>query len=98
MNTPLAQHHQLHGVQPVLPVPDLLVAMALYQRVLGFELDFTHGDPPSHGHGRVKLGDGSWGDSIYIHLQQHAVNAGSAVVMQPTEQPWGSLLGRPAPT
>jgi uncharacterized glyoxalase superfamily protein PhnB len=67
---PLARHHQLHGVQPVLPVPDVLGAADWFARVLGFEVDFVIGDPPAHG--RVKLGDGSWGDPIYIHLSlQH---------------------------
>jgi catechol 2,3-dioxygenase-like lactoylglutathione lyase family enzyme len=57
-------------VQPVLPVPDLAAAVDWYLRVLGFELDFLHGEPAFYG--RVKLGDRSWGDPIYIHLQQEA--------------------------
>jgi uncharacterized glyoxalase superfamily protein PhnB len=67
MNT-LAQRHQLHGVQPVLPVPDVAAAANWFVRVLGFEIDFLHGEPPAHG--RVKLGDRSWGDPIYIHLSR----------------------------
>ncbi len=63
---PIAQHHQLHGVQPVLPVPDVAAAADWFCRVLGFQIDFMHGEPPQHG--RVKLGDRSWGDPIYIHL------------------------------
>jgi uncharacterized glyoxalase superfamily protein PhnB len=63
----IAKHHQLHGVQPVLPVPDLAAAIDWYCRVLGFELDFVHGEPAFYA--RVKLGDRSWGDPIYIHLQ-----------------------------
>ena len=65
----IGQHHQLHGVQPVLPVPDVAAAADWFVRVLGFELDFLHGDAP-HGHGRVKIGDRSWGDPIYIHLSR----------------------------
>ena len=61
------QHHQLHGVQPVLPVPDVAAAADWFVRVLGFEIDFLHGPAP-HVHGRVKIGDRSWGDPIYIHL------------------------------
>ena len=63
----LGKHHQLHGAQPVLPVPDVKAAADWFVRVLGFELDFLHGEPP-HVHGRVKLGDRSFGDPIYIHL------------------------------
>ena len=63
----LGKHHQLHGVQPVLPVPDVAAAADWFVRLLGFELDFLHGQPP-HAHGRVKLGDRSFGDPIYIHL------------------------------
>jgi uncharacterized glyoxalase superfamily protein PhnB len=65
---PTAKRHQLHGVQPVLPVPDVAAAADWFCRVLGFGLDFLHGDPPQHG--RVKLGDRSWGDPIYIHLSR----------------------------
>ena len=63
---PLAEHHQIHGVQPVLPVPDVAAACDWFCRVLGFSLDFSIGDPAQHA--RVKLGDGSWGDAVYIHL------------------------------
>ncbi len=67
----LGKHHQLHGVQPVLPVPDVAAAAEWFVRLLGFEIDFLHGEPP-HGHGRVKLGDRSYGDPIYIHLSRSA--------------------------
>ena len=67
----LAKHHQLHGVQPVLPVPDVKAAADWFVRVLGFEIDFLHGEPP-FVHGRVKLGDRSVGDPIYIHLSHTA--------------------------
>ena len=63
---PLAEHHQIHGVQPVLPVPDVTAAADWFCRVLGFQIDFLHGEPAVHG--RVKLGDRSWGDPVYIHL------------------------------
>jgi catechol 2,3-dioxygenase-like lactoylglutathione lyase family enzyme len=107
----LAQHHQIHGIQPVLPVPDVAAAADWFVRTLGFELDFLHGDPVVHG--RVKLGDHSWGAPIYIHLSRsdapiqpcgetrlhvghdidglhaHAVVSGAAVLLPPTNQPWG---------
>jgi uncharacterized glyoxalase superfamily protein PhnB/quinol monooxygenase YgiN len=66
-HSPLARHHHLHGVQPVLPVPDVPAAADWFCRVLGFSVDFLHGEPPIYG--RVKLGDRSWGDPIYIHLE-----------------------------
>jgi uncharacterized glyoxalase superfamily protein PhnB len=65
MTTPrLAQLHQLHGLQPVLSVSDLAASMRFYCEVLGFELDFLWGDPPSYGRVRHS-GDGA---PIYIHL------------------------------
>ena len=65
----IAKHHQLHGVQPVLPVPDVANAADWFCRVLGFQTDLLHGEPlPVHG--RVKAGDGSWGAPIYIHLSR----------------------------
>ena len=65
----LARHHQIHGVQPVLPVPDVQAAADWFCRVLGFDLDFLFGEPmPVHG--RVKLGDRSFGDPVYIHLSR----------------------------
>jgi catechol 2,3-dioxygenase-like lactoylglutathione lyase family enzyme len=67
MPTTLARTHQLHGVQPVLPVPDVAAAADWFVRVLGFDIDFLMGTPPDYG--RVKLGDRSWGDPIYIHLR-----------------------------
>lgn len=65
----LARQHQVHGVQPVLPVPDVAAAADWFVRVLGFELDFLHGAPVPW-HGRVKVGDGSWGAPVYIHLSR----------------------------
>ena len=70
----LAQLHQIHGVQPVLPVPDVAAAADWFVRVLGFDLDFLHGDAP-HVHGRVKCGQlapEGWGAPIYIHLSRQA--------------------------
>ena len=39
--------HQFHGVQPVLPVADVSRAARWFRDVLGFELDFVAGEPPS---------------------------------------------------
>jgi len=52
----------------VLPVPDVAAAADWFCRVLGFHVDFLYGDPPVHG--RVKLGDHSWGAPVYIHLSK----------------------------
>ncbi len=65
----LAKHHQIHGLQPVLPVPDVAAAADWFVRVLGFEIDFVFGEPVAR-HGRVKAGDGSWGAPVYIHLSR----------------------------
>lgn len=62
----IAQRHELHGVQPVLPVPDVAAAAAWFVDKLGCEIDFLHGEPPVHC--RVRAGDGSWGQVVYIHL------------------------------
>ncbi len=62
----LAQQHQLHGLQPVLPVTDIASSVRFYVEVLGLELDFLYGDPARYG--RVRhTGDGS---PIYLHLSQ----------------------------
>jgi len=66
MRSELAHQHQLHGVQPVLTVADLPAAVRYFSEVLGFDVDFVYGDPPVHA--RVKTGDGTQGQPIYIHL------------------------------
>jgi uncharacterized glyoxalase superfamily protein PhnB len=66
----IGRRHELHGVQPVLPVPDVAAAADWYVRVLGFEVDFLIEEPPRYG--RVKIGDFSWGAPIYIHLVRDA--------------------------
>ena len=57
----LGRKHELHGVQPVLPVADVVTSAEYFRDVLGFDIDFLHGNPPVHG--RVVAGD-----SVYIHL------------------------------
>jgi catechol 2,3-dioxygenase-like lactoylglutathione lyase family enzyme len=39
---------ELHGMQPVLAVPDVNETVAFYRDKLGFHVDFVHGDPPAH--------------------------------------------------
>ena len=67
--------HRFHGVQPVLPVADVVRAARYFCHVLGFELDFIAGEPPSHA--RVKMGvrppgERGWGDPVYLRLWQVA--------------------------
>jgi len=62
----LARKHELHGLQPVLPVADVNASAAFFEEVLGFEVEFLVGTPATHG--RVRTGDGSYGQPIFIHL------------------------------
>jgi len=64
----LGTRHQFHGIQPVLPVADVCRAARYFRDVLGFELDFIAGEPPSYA--RVKKGDRTYGDPVYIRLWQ----------------------------
>ena len=40
--------YQLHGMHPVLAVRDVAKAVNYYRDMLGFHVDFVHGDPPLH--------------------------------------------------
>lgn len=65
----LGTRHQFHGVQPVLPVSDVTRAARYFRDVLGFEIDFIAGEPPSYA--RVKKGhERTHGDPVYIRLWQ----------------------------
>ena len=64
----LGTRHEFHGVQPVLPVSDVSRAARWFRDVLGFELDFIAGEPPSYA--RVKKGDRTYGDPVYLRLWQ----------------------------
>ena len=65
----LAQRHQLHGLQPVLPVADVAAAATWLHKLLGFEVEFLLGEPPQHGRVHVV---GDWGAPVYIHLSRAA--------------------------
>ena len=69
----LGRKHQFHGVQPVLPVGDVARSAEYFRDVLGFEIEFLEGDPPVHG--RIKQGDGSYGQPVYIHLTSAPLEA-----------------------
>ena len=61
--------HQFHGVQPVLPVADVTRAARYFRDVLGFEIDFIAGEPPSYA--RVKhVPPTGEGEAVYLRLWQ----------------------------
>jgi len=65
----LGTRHQFHGIQPVLPVSDVTRAARYFRDMLGFEIDFVAGEPPSYA--RVKKGhERRHGDPVYIRLWQ----------------------------
>ena len=65
----LGTRHQFHGVQPVLPVADATRAARYFCDVLGFELDFVAGEPPSYA--RVKhVPPAGQGEAVYLRLWQ----------------------------
>lgn len=69
MGVDLGTRHQFHGVQPVLPVADAARAARYFCDVLGFELDFIAGEPPSYA--RVKhVPAAGHGEAVYLRLWQ----------------------------
>lgn len=82
---PLAERHAFHALQPVLPVSDVQRAARWFCEVLGFQLDFIAGEPPSYA--RVKhvpaqpsaapgwQGAYDGGAPLYIRLWQCAPHA-----------------------
>jgi len=60
--------HGFHGMEPVLPVADVGRAARWFCEVLGFELDFIAGEPPSYG--RVRQLPAGAGQPIYLRLWQ----------------------------
>jgi catechol 2,3-dioxygenase-like lactoylglutathione lyase family enzyme len=65
---PEADRNELHGIQPVHRVRDVGASVAYYRDVLGFEVDFVHGDPPAHA--RVASGDRTSGTAVRIRFEQ----------------------------
>lgn len=65
-NRDLGTKHQFHGLQPELPVAGALATVNYYRDVLGFEVDFIDRRPPMHA--RVKKGDRTYGDPVFIHF------------------------------
>jgi catechol 2,3-dioxygenase-like lactoylglutathione lyase family enzyme len=67
--------YALHGMHPVLAVPDVDATVAFYRDKLGFHLDFVSGDPPLHA--RV-CADPSYA-SPTIHIRFEPLEPGTAV-------------------
>lgn len=66
----LGTRHQFHGVQPVLPVSDVTRAARWFRDMLGFELDFVAGEPPSYARVKHVPASRDQGESVYIRLWQ----------------------------
>lgn len=66
---------ELHGMQPVLAVPDIQATVDYYHDKLGFHIDFVDGDPPLHA--RV-CADPSYA-SPTIHIRFEPLQPGASV-------------------
>lgn len=66
---------QLHGMQPVLGVPDVRETVAWYRDRLGFHVDFVEGEPPVHA--RV-CADPSYAAPT-VHIRFEPLPSGAAV-------------------
>lgn len=66
----MTDQHGLHGAQAVLVVVDVRQTLDWYRDVLGFHIDFEHGDPPTHA--RVSSGDRTHASAIRIRFEQEA--------------------------
>jgi catechol 2,3-dioxygenase-like lactoylglutathione lyase family enzyme len=83
--------YELHGMQPVLAVPDVNATVAYYRDVLGFHVDFIAGDPPLHA--RV-VADPSY-SSPTVHIRFEPLEPGAR--LSPSVYLWlhvGSGLDR----
>lgn len=67
---PLGAVHQFHGVQPVLPVSDVQRAARWFSEILGFELDFIAGEPPSYARVKHVPPSRDQGEAVYLRLWQ----------------------------
>ena len=57
----------LHGMQPVLGVPDVEATVAFYRDKLGFHVEFVEGDPPVHA--RVCADPTSVAPTVHIRFE-----------------------------
>lgn len=67
--------YELHGMQPVLSVPDISATVAYYHDTLGFHIDFIEGDPPIHA--RV-VADPTY-SSPTVHIRFEPLEAGTTL-------------------
>jgi uncharacterized glyoxalase superfamily protein PhnB len=74
MSTAPLAPFDLHGMQPVLAVPDVKATVDYYRDVLGFHVDFVH-DPPVHA--RVCADPG--GAAPTLHIRFEPLEPGDAV-------------------
>lgn len=65
----------LHGMQPVLGVPDVHETVAFYRDALGFHVDFVEGDPPVHA--RVCADPTHAGPTVHVRFEP--LDPGAAV-------------------
>lgn len=82
---------QLHGMQPVLAVPDVTETVEFYRDKLGFHVDSVDGDPPVHA--RV-CADPTY-SSPTVHIRSEPLQPGASV--NPSVYLWlhvGSNLDR----
>jgi uncharacterized glyoxalase superfamily protein PhnB len=72
---------ELHGMQPVLAVPDVSETVAYYRDVLGFHVDFVHGDPPVHA--RVCADPSHSSQTVHIRFEplERGGSGGSSVYL-----------------
>lgn len=75
MNAGQLTPFELHGMQPVLAVPDVNQIVAYYRDKLGFHVDFVEGDPPVHA--RV-CADPTY-SSPTVHIRFEPLPPGSSV-------------------
>jgi catechol 2,3-dioxygenase-like lactoylglutathione lyase family enzyme len=74
--------YALHGMQPVLGVPDVLETVGFYRDALGFHVDFVEGDPPVHA--RV-VADPTY-SAPTVHVRFEPLAAGASP--NPTVELW----------
>ena len=96
-------HGELSCPRPIFNVGNLQAGQAYYRDVLGFSVDWVHGDPPTFGsvsRGKATLfmcegcqgAPGAWmmvfADDV-DELHEEFSGRGASIRMEPTNMPWG---------